>query len=174
MSDTYTDTYTDTDTYDEYDGDTATAVETPVAAQDVAALITKGLADLEVLKAQVAEAEDRVAAARAEADSVIAAAKEQAQQTIAAARAAATEAIEKVKAEQDAIVAQVREDANAEVDATKAEQQEALAAVSAEVETAQEAYAKLINDLIDTGWATTGSLASLGHQVPRRGGRKKK
>lgn len=170
MSDTaYSDTYT------EYEDAGVEDTATPAAAQDVATLIANGLADLETLKAKVSEAESRTESIRTDADSIVAAAKERAQETIAAARAEATAAVEAVKAEQDEKVAAVREEANAEVAAVKTEQDALVADIATEVSDANAAYAARINELIDTGWATTGSLASLGHQVPRqRGGRKKK
>lgn len=161
-------------TYDEYETyEQGSTVETPADAQDVAALIAQGLADLGQLKAEVSAAETVVEQTRATADERVAEYKAEAAEAISEARNAATAEVERVKAETDEQVAEVRAEANEKLAAGKKEQAEVVAAAVQSADEVKARYAEHINHLIQTGWATPGALASMGHAVPRgRGGRK--
>ncbi|TXH10731.1 MAG: hypothetical protein E6R04_04535 [Spirochaetes bacterium] len=158
--------------YETYDEDSAEYEDGTTAPTDVAALITQGLNDLGVLKAQCAEADENLEQARIDAASSMEQYKERAQATIAEARAEATEAVEQVRREMHDRVAEVKASVDAELAQVKATQYVEADAAAAAAEEVRAKYHALIEQLIQTGWATQGALASMGHAVVKRRGRK--
>ena len=144
----------------------------PADGNDVAALIARGLRELGDLKRQVSDAEAIVAHARGQAEEQLSVVKAQANEEVTQAKLRAREALAQVKAQNEADLAQARANAQVIVDEAASEINQDVNTASAAANEVRARYVAHINLLIQTGWATPGALASLGHSVPRSGGRK--
>jgi vacuolar-type H+-ATPase subunit H len=154
---------------DDYVTDESPETTAPV---DVAALITQGLNNLNELRDRCAEADARLEQARIDAETSMQQYKERAQATIAEARSEATEAVEQVRREMNERVAEVKASVDAELAQVKATQYVEADEAEAAAATVRAQYRDLIEQLIQTGWATPGALASMGHAVVKKRGRK--
>lgn len=144
----------------------------PANENDVSAIIGEGLRELGVLKTQVSEAESVVTRARVKAEEQLSVVKTQANEEVTKARSQAREELVKAKAKTDADIAQAKERATAIVTKATSEINREVDSATASMREVKKRYSDRINHLIQTGWATPGALSSLGHSLPRSGGRK--
>lgn len=144
----------------------------PTNETDVSAIIGEGLRELGILKAQVSEAESVVTRARVAAEEQLSVVKTQANEEVTQARFQAREELAEAKSKTDADIAQAKAKAAAVVAKATSEINREVDSASASMREVKKRYSDRINHLIQTGWATPGALSSLGHSLPRSGGRK--
>lgn len=167
-------TYTDYDEgYVETDDVAADEVH-PAAPTDVASLISQGLTDLGALKEECAAAESRAEQALADVSAAMEQYKQRAATAVTEARAEATAIVEQARRETNEKVLAVKSAADAELAQVRAELGSDADAAAAEASEVRERYHALIQQLIDTGWATSGALSSMGHVVVKKRGRRAK
>src|SRR5690625_2693568 len=157
------------------DYDETTDESTVSNPADVATLITEGLEALSELKEVLTDADSELLDAKQSADEAVREARGSGKERFAQIREEADAQIRRIKEDADARLAEVKESVNQTVASVTAEHDNNIASAEERVEQARENYTAKINELIGSGWATTGSLASLGHKAPgRKGGRRRK
>jgi vacuolar-type H+-ATPase subunit H len=157
---------------------------------DPTAILSEGLARLEELRVEHLSALEGVHAAKARAEATVAEAKKDTDVIVDEAKARARDIIDAAKSEAEMILDEAKSRASEVMDAAKSEAgvivgdtkrqaAERLASVSSyaeegvteallEAEGPRASYANGIAELVNTGWATTASLAAMGHETPRR------
>lgn len=157
---------------------------------DPTAVLSDGLARLDVLRSEYQAAQQTIESARGEAqayideskavvDARLAESKKVRDEAVTAAKSEAAQIMEEAKARAASVVGDAKSKADRafhKVKNSTAEEHSAVTARANEViltavQTAEEprtAYANGIAELVGTGWATTASLSELGHRTPKR------